>query len=162
MAKFKRFYSTQSSNYIAGKFAYPHLLTYVYLANTPPLQTAEYLSDLSLITLTNFKKSSGGDPVFRADPSFVSGLTTVKMGRGISNYPPTTFIPEPLVTVANGGTVGPFRYIIFCYTYASTSTSYSNPFNRPIAYFDYGFSRSLANGQTMTLSCPSDIIYTIE
>lgn len=50
-----------------------------------------------------------------------------------------------LVLTSSGGTTGPFRYV---YIYNDTPTSPADPL---IAYFDYGSSITLGDGETLTL-----------
>lgn len=50
-----------------------------------------------------------------------------------------------LVLTASGGSVGPFRYV---YVYDDTVSSPADPL---VAYFDYGSSITLADGETLTL-----------
>lgn len=128
----------------------------IYLTNTIPSATAETVADLTLITLSNFKRNSDNlNPNFYLYKSF-NFSTTNEYQALTGDYVDI----KPLVVKAYGGSVGPFRYIVFALGIISDYTNYSN--NKLIAYFDYGFSRSLASGQTMTLSFPSNIMYTIE
>jgi hypothetical protein len=168
MAKFKRFYSSGEYGsvatiaYFLGFYSVVNpSLGYIYLSNTPPPSNADSLGDITLIDLTYFKKASGGDPTYKVYTNpltltspFTSSLVTYIQADG---SPATA---GSIQVIANGGTVGPFRYII--YGMRRQSNTYLSPSNQLVAYFDYGFSRSLANGQTMTLSFPSNIMYTIQ
>lgn len=53
---------------------------------------------------------------------------------------------------ASGGSIGPFRYVIF---YNDTPTSPADPL---IAYWDYGSSITLADGETLTVDLASTIL----
>ena len=52
---------------------------------------------------------------------------------------------DDLVLTSSGGSTGPFRYI---YIYNDTPTSPADPL---IAYFDYGSSITLLDGESLTL-----------
>lgn len=52
---------------------------------------------------------------------------------------------------ASGGTIGPFRY---CILYNDSATN-----DELIAYIDFGYSVTLANGQTWTIDLPSSGVY---
>lgn len=58
-----------------------------------------------------------------------------------------------LVLTASGA-VGPFQYV---YIYDDTPTSPADPL---VAYFDYGLSISLANGETLTIQFNVSGLYT--
>lgn len=60
-----------------------------------------------------------------------------------------------LVLTASGGTVGPFRYV---YIYDNTPTSPADPL---VAYFDYGSSITLADGETLTITFNASGLFTI-
>lgn len=53
---------------------------------------------------------------------------------------------DQLVLTSTSGTTGPFRYVVF---YDDTPTSPADPL---VAYWDYGSSITLADGETITLS----------
>jgi hypothetical protein len=52
---------------------------------------------------------------------------------------------------ASGGSIGPFRYVIL---YDDTPTSPADPL---IAYFDYGSSISLADGESLAIDFPATL-----
>lgn len=150
MAQFKRFYNTWPIGWIINS----NYNLYVYLTNSAPSNTIGKLQDLTTIDLTYFKNNSGGDPAFKMNTTISSGVMTIKSGEG------SPFTEGSLVVKADGGSVGPFRYIVIGYEYGSGG--YSEGLNPLICYFDYGYSFTLTNGQQMTLSFPSNIIYTVQ
>jgi hypothetical protein len=152
--KYKTFYSStykiienvQANQYIS-----------VYLTDTVPSPANETVADLSLITLTNFKRQDNN-----ADPVFFLGKYSALIDNQVFGYVSMNFVLYPnlysaLDTKAYGGSVGPFRYIVF-----ADGDTYSDTSNKLLCYFDYGFSRSLTNGQQMSLSFPLGKMYTIQ
>jgi hypothetical protein len=63
-----------------------------------------------------------------------------------------SLVINDLVLTSSGGTTGPFRYV---YIYNDTPTSPADPL---IAYFDYGSSITLADGETLTLDFGTNLL----
>jgi hypothetical protein len=150
MAQFKRFFNTWPVGWIVNN----NYDVYIYLTSSSPSNTVGKLQDITLIDLTYFEKQSGGEAAFKMNTTVSSGLMTIKLGDG------SPFVEGSVTVKANGGSVGPFRYVIIGYRYGS-STYYEN-LTPLICYFDYGTSITLTDGQEMTLSFPSNIIYTVQ
>jgi hypothetical protein len=148
MAQFKRFYNAINLGYY---FSSGSEDACVYLMNSAPSTTAGQLSDITTIDLTYFKTLSSGDPMFKYSSTISSGLMTIKSGNG------SPFVEGPVTFKADGGSVGPFRYIVIGY-----GTSFSDPTNVLMYYFDYGYSITLTNGQEITFTFPSNIINTVQ
>jgi hypothetical protein len=99
----------------------------IALTNTAPtVATDDTLSDLTQITYTNLSSRN---------------VTTSASAQSSGTYKLTL---TDLVLTASGA-VGPFRYVVL---YNDTPTSPADPL---IAYWDYGSSISLANGETFTV-----------
>lgn len=102
--------------------------TYALTNSAPNAATNTVLANITEITYTNLS----------------SRVATVSAaGQSGGTYTATV---DQLVLTASGGTVGPFRYVVF---YDDTPTSPANPL---VAYWDYGSSITLADGETITLS----------
>lgn len=97
----------------------------VALTNTEPNTTDTQLTDITEISYTNCSSRN---------------ITTTSSEQTSGTY---KLVLQDLVLTASGGTVGPFRYIVL---YNNTATN-----DELIAYFDYGASITLQNGETLTL-----------
>ena len=97
----------------------------VALTNTAPNTTNTQLSNITEISYTNCSSRN---------------ITTTSSEQTSGTY---KLVLQDLVLTASGGTVGPFRYIVL---YNNTATN-----DELIAYFDYGASITLQNGETFTL-----------
>lgn len=97
----------------------------VALTNTAPNATDATLSQITEITYTNLSSRD---------------LTTDSSAQTSGTY---KLVIDDLILTASGGTVGPFRYVVI---YNDTATN-----DELIAYFDYGASITLNNGETFTL-----------
>ena len=102
------------------------------LTNTAPtVGTDDELADITQIAATGgYTAGAGGG--YAAD-----GVTWTQS----SNVTTLTFTDE--VITASGGSVGPFRYVIF---YNDTSTG-----DKLIGYLDYGSNLTLADTETLTI-----------
>jgi hypothetical protein len=103
--------------------------------STPPTGATgtNILANLTEITYTNLSSRV---------------LTTSSSAQSGGTY---SLVINDLVLTASGGSVGPFRYV---YVYNDTPTSPADPL---IAYFDYGSSITLADGETFTLDFGSSL-----
>ena len=99
----------------------------VALTNVAPVNTNTVLADLTEITYTNLSSRN---------------ITTNASAQSAGTYKLTL---TDLVLTASGGSVGPFRYVT---VYNDTPTSPADPL---IAFFDYGSSITLADGETLTI-----------
>ena len=99
----------------------------VALTNTAPAPSSNtVLADITEISYTNCSSRN---------------ITTSSSAQSSGTY---KLVCADLVLSASGG-VGPFRYVVF---YNDTPTSPAHPL---IAYWDYGSSVTLANGDTFTI-----------
>lgn len=103
----------------------------VMLTNTAPVATNTVLANITEITTGN-GYSAGGSAA-----TFVSGAQTSGTYKLVLND--VTF-------TASGGSVGPFRYAVL---YNSTPVSPAGPL---IAWWDYGTSLTLTNGNSFTVN----------
>ena len=97
----------------------------VALTNTAPNASDDHLADITEITYTNLSSRN---------------ITTSASAQTGGTYKLTL---TDLVLTASGGTVGPFRYVV---VYNDTALN-----DELIAWFDYGSSITLADGETLTL-----------
>jgi hypothetical protein len=79
-------------------------------------------------------------------------LTTASSSQTAGTY---TLDFNDLTLTASGGTVGPFQYV---YVYDDTVTVPADPL---VAYFDYGSSITLADGETLDINVNASGFYTI-
>ena len=96
----------------------------VALTNTLPTSANSVLADISQISYTNLSSRN----ITTTSSSQTSGLYKLILAD---------------LTLTATGAVGPFRYVVI---YNSTAAS-----GNLIAWFDYGSSISLANGDTLTI-----------
>lgn len=101
----------------------------IALSNTAPVATNTILSDITQISAGNGYTSGGSTTTITL--AEVTGTTTVS--------------GTQVVFTASGGSIGPFRYVVL---YNDTTTSPSKPL---VAWWDYGSSLTLADGETFTV-----------
>lgn len=103
----------------------------VYLSNATPSTSADSIkTDLAEISAGNGYSAGGNTP---AISSSAQSSGTYKL------------VLADTVFTASGGTIGPFRYAVL---YNDTSSSPVDPL---IAWWDYGSSITLADGETFTI-----------
>jgi hypothetical protein len=101
----------------------------VLLTNTAPSLSNTQKSDISGELSTANGYTAGGATVTITSSAQSSGLYTL--------------IATDVMWTASGGSIGPFRYAVF---YNDTATN-----DELIGYLDYGYSVTVASGQTFTL-----------
>lgn len=101
----------------------------VLLTNTAPSLSNTQKSDISGELSTANGYTAGGATVTVTSSAQSSGLYTL--------------IASDVTWTASGGSIGPFRYAVF---YNDTATN-----DELIGYLDYGYSVTVASGQTFTL-----------
>ncbi len=101
----------------------------VALSNTAPVATNTVLANITQIGAGNGYTSGGTATTITVSES--SGTTTVS--------------GTQVVFTASGGSIGPFRYVVL---YNDTTTTPSKPL---VAWWDYGSSITLADGETFTI-----------
>ena len=100
------------------------------LSNTAPTANNSILSNITQITAENGYTAGGKQAT----------LTSSVQTAGVYKL-----IVGDVVFTANGGSVGPLRYVVF---YDDTPTAPVDPL---IAWFDYGSSITLLTGETLTV-----------
>lgn len=103
----------------------------VLLTNTAPTQSNSVKADITGELSTANGYTAGGATITITSSSQSSGLYTL-----MANDPSWT---------ASGGSIGPFRYAV---VYNDTPTSPADPL---LFFIDYGFSITIASGQTFTV-----------
>lgn len=98
----------------------------IALTNSAPLASNTVLANLTEITYTNLSSRN---------------ITTNASAQSSGTYKLTL---TDLVLTASGGSVGPFRYVV---VYNDTALN-----DELIAYYDYGSSITLADGETLTIN----------
>lgn len=98
----------------------------VALTNTAPTASNSVLADITQITYTNLSSRN---------------ITTSSSSQTSGTY---SLVLTDLTLTASGS-VGPFRYVVI---YNDTPTSPADPL---VAYYDYGSSITMANGETFTI-----------
>jgi hypothetical protein len=112
----------------------------VALTNTAPnVSTHTVLADITEISAGSGYTAGGADA---QNDGTRSGGTLTNAGVDV-------------VFTASGGTIGPFRYAVL---YNDTPTSPADPL---IAYWDYGASISLLDGETLTVNFAADTLFTL-
>lgn len=101
----------------------------VALSNTAPVATNTILSDITQISAGNGYTSGGSTTTITL--AEVTGTTTVS--------------GTQVVFTASGGSIGPFRYVVL---YNDTTATPNKPL---VAWWDYGSSLTLADGETFTV-----------
>lgn len=103
----------------------------VMLVNSPaPVATNQVKADLTEISAGN---------------GYSAGGTAPANNNGTRSSGTVTLAADQVVFTASGGTIGPFRYVAL---YDDTPTSPSKPL---IAWWDYGSSITLNDGETFTV-----------
>jgi len=101
----------------------------IALSNTAPVATNTVLADITEISAGNGYTSGGSTTTITV--AEVTGTTTVS--------------GTEVVFTASGGSIGPFRYVVL---YNDTTSSPNKPL---VAWWDYGSSITLADGETFTV-----------
>jgi hypothetical protein len=101
----------------------------VLLTNTAPSLSNTVKADISGELSTAFGYTAGGATITVTSSSQSSGLYTL--------------IASDVTWTASGGSIGPFRYAVI---YNDTASS-----DQLIGYIDYGYSITVASGQTFTI-----------
>jgi hypothetical protein len=101
----------------------------IALSNTAPVATNTVLADITQISAGNGYTSGGSTTTITL--AEVTGTTTVS--------------GTQVVFTASGGSIGPFRYVVL---YNDTTSSPNKPL---VAWWDYGSSITLADGETFTV-----------
>lgn len=105
------------------------------LTNSAPSQSNTVKTDITEISAGN-GYTAGGATLDRVSSSQASGTYTLVLS-------------DEVIT-ASGGSIGPFRYVVI---YNDTSAT-----DALIAYFDYGSSIPLAEGETFTIDFGSNLL----
>jgi hypothetical protein len=113
-------------------------------------------SDAITVALSNTAPGSESTPPTGATTACVLANVTQVAYTTLSASSQTSgtysLVINDLVLTSSGGTTGPFRYV---YIYNDTPTSPADPL---IAYFDYGSSITLADGETLTLDFGTNLL----
>lgn len=113
----------------------------IMLVNTAPVATNSVKADLTEIAAGN---------------GYTAGGTAVTVSSSAQTSGTYKLVCADVVFTAAGGSIGPFRYAVL---YNDTPTSPADPI---IAWWDYGSSITLADGETFTWDAdPTNGILTI-
>lgn len=108
------------------------------LTNVAPVATNSIKTDITEITAEN-GYTAGGSVVTIATSSQVAGTYSLVPAADV-------------VVTASGGTIGPFRYVVF---YNDTPTS---PLDPLISWYDRGSSLTLQDGEAVTLDVGATLL----
>lgn len=118
-------------------------------------KSANIATDQFTVALTNTAPGSEATPPTGDGAGVIANITQISYTncstRDITTTSSNTvsgttrLILQDLVLTASGGTVGAFRYV---YVYDNTTTS---PLDALVAYYDYGSSITLNDGETFTI-----------
>ncbi len=102
-------------------------------------------SDTLKVALTNSAPSAGNTQLSNITEISYTNLSSRTLTASASSQTSGTYklVINDLVLTASGGSVGPFRYVVI---YNDTATN-----DELIAYYDYGSSITLADGDTLTI-----------
>jgi len=135
MATYNKFHQF-SDDLCSGVHNFASHTIKAYLSNTTPDAAADAVkADLAEISAGN-GYSAGGVTVTVSSVTQSSGTCSVA-------------VSDPSVITASGGTIGPFRYVVF---YNDTSASDSL-----INWYDYGSSITLADTETFTIDMGTNL-----
>lgn len=126
MATFNKF-NIFTSDCLSGKHVFGSNTYKVALSNTAPVATNTGLTDITQITAAN---------------GYTSGGTTSAMSLSTSSGTAKVTATDVVFTAA-GGSIGPLRYVV-----VYNDTTAGKPL---VAYYDYGSSVTLADGETLTV-----------
>ena len=111
-------------------------------ANAPNVSTHDELADVTQISATGGYTAGAGGGYALSGESY-----TETSGTGTFTH------TDPFVITASGGSVGPFRYLIY---YNNTSTG-----DKLIGYLDYGSDITLADTETVSIDLPAGGLFTV-
>lgn len=134
MASLNLFYSFVEK-LAEGVFDFENDQIVVALTNTEPDLTGQEIANITEISYTNLTTRN---------------LTTSSSSQTSGTY---SFVVNDHILSGNGGSVGPFQYIVL---YDDTAT------NDPmIGYYDYGSAATLNAGETLTLDFSTTGVFSI-
>jgi len=104
--------------------------------------TLKFLLTYSAPSLSNTQKSDISGELSTAN-GYTAGGATVTITSSAQSSGLYTLIASDVTWTASGGNIGPFRYAVL---YNDTATN-----DELIGYIDYGYSVTVASGQTFTI-----------
>lgn len=113
-------------------------------------------ADALTVALTNSAPAAGNSVLADITEVSYTNLSSRVLVQSSSSQTSGTYklVIADLVLTSSGGTTGPFRYVVI---YNDTATN-----NELVAWYDYGSSITLADGETLTLDfSPSTGLLTI-
>lgn len=111
-------------------------------ANAPNAATHDELADITQISNGGGYTGGAGGGITLTGESY-----TETSGTGTFTH------TDPFVITASGGSIGPFRYLIY---YNNTSTG-----DKLIGYLDYGSDITLADTETLSIDLPAGGLFTV-